>query len=93
MLHGIYDIRLVLFSVAIAILTAYTTLDLAIRVTDTKSQSKWSWLLGGAMSTTGYAYAMGIGIWAMHFIAMLAFSLPIPINYDWLIVLISVLHL
>ncbi|MEI1376934.1 MHYT domain-containing protein [Nostoc sp. UHCC 0926] len=84
MLHGIYDIRLTLFSVAIAILTAYTTLDLAIRVTDAKSQSKWSWLLGGAI-------AMGIGIWAMHFIAMLAFSLPIPIEYDWLTVLISVL--
>ena len=84
MLHGIYDIRLVLFSVAIAILTAYTTLDLAIRVTDAKSQQRWLWLLGGAI-------AMGIGIWAMHFIAMLAFSLPIPIDYDWLTVLISVL--
>ncbi|MEH2406569.1 MHYT domain-containing protein [Nostoc sp.] len=84
MLYGIYDIRLTLFSVAIAILTAYTTLDLAIRVTDAKSQSKWLWLLGGAI-------AMGIGIWAMHFIAMLAFSLPIPISYDWLTVLISVL--
>ncbi|MEH2424151.1 MAG: MHYT domain-containing protein [Nostoc sp.] len=84
MLHGIYDIRLVLFSVAIAILTAYTTLDLAIRVTDAKSQQRWPWLLGGAI-------AMGIGIWAMHFIAMLAFSLPISINYDWLTVLISVL--
>ncbi|MEH2241111.1 hypothetical protein [Nostoc sp.] len=37
MLHGIYDIRLILFSVAIAMLTAYTTVDLAIRVTDAKS--------------------------------------------------------
>ena len=84
MLHGIYDIHLVLFSIAIAMLTAYTTLDLARRVTDAKSQSRWRWLLGGAI-------AMGIGIWAMHFIAMLAFSLPIPIDYDWLTVLISVL--
>ncbi|MBG1265449.1 MHYT domain-containing protein [Nostoc sp. WHI] len=84
MLHGIYDIRLVLFSVAIAMLTAYTTLDLARRVTDAKSQEQWRWLLGGAI-------AMGIGIWAMHFIAMLAFSLPIPIEYEWLTVLISVL--
>ncbi|MEH1777878.1 MAG: MHYT domain-containing protein [Nostoc sp.] len=84
MLHGIYNIRLVLFSIAIAMLTAYTTLDLAIRVTDAKSQERWRWLLGGAI-------AMGIGIWAMHFIAMLAFSLPIAIDYDWLTVLISVL--
>ncbi|MGF2037599.1 MAG: MHYT domain-containing protein [Nostoc sp. CmiVER01] len=84
MLHGIYDIRLTLFSVAIAMLTAYTTLDLAIRVTDAKSHQKWRWLVGGAI-------AMGIGIWAMHFIAMLAFSLAIPIYYDWLTVLMSVL--
>src|SRR5205807_1555018 len=34
-----------------------------------------SWLLGGA-------FAMGMGIWSMHFIGMLAFSLPIPIAYD-----------
>ncbi|MEH2067994.1 MAG: MHYT domain-containing protein [Nostoc sp.] len=84
MLHGIYDIHLVLFSVGIAMLTAYTTLDLARRVTDAKSQQRQWWLLGGGI-------VMGIGIWAMHFIAMLAFSLPIPINYNWLIVLISVL--
>ncbi|MDF5710685.1 MAG: MHYT domain-containing protein [Nostoc sp. S4] len=84
MLHGIYDIHLVLFSVGIAILTAYTTLDLATRVTNAKSQQRRWWLLGGAI-------VMGIGIWAMHFIAMLAFSLPIPIDYNWLIVLISVL--
>jgi NO-binding membrane sensor protein with MHYT domain len=33
------------------------------------------WLFGGA-------FAMGIGIWSMHFIGMLAFSLPIPLRYD-----------
>jgi diguanylate cyclase len=25
---------------------------------------------------------MGVGIWSMHFIGMLAFSLPIPLAYD-----------
>src|SRR5688572_24795884 len=25
---------------------------------------------------------MGVGIWSMHFIGMLAFSLPIPLSYD-----------
>ena len=34
-----------------------------------------SWLLGGA-------FAMGMGIWSMHFIGMLAFSLPVPMAYD-----------
>ena len=26
---------------------------------------------------------MGCGIWSMHFIGMMAFSLPIPITYDF----------
>jgi NO-binding membrane sensor protein with MHYT domain len=36
--------------------------------------TQW-WLFGGAL-------AMGTGIWSMHFIGMLAFSLPIPLAYD-----------
>jgi diguanylate cyclase (GGDEF)-like protein len=36
------------------------------------------WLAGGAA-------AMGTGIWSMHFIGMLAFSLPIPLGYDFAI--------
>lgn len=34
---------------------------------------------------------MGIGIWSMHYIGMLAFSLPIRILYDWPTVLLSLL--
>jgi NO-binding membrane sensor protein with MHYT domain len=82
MLHGIYDIRLSLLSVAIAMLTAYTTLDLAGQVVESKSKERFKWVVGGAVT-------MGTGIWAMHFIAMLALSLPIPIHYHWLTVAIS----
>jgi NO-binding membrane sensor protein with MHYT domain len=40
-----------------------------------------SWLAVGAL-------ALGTGIWAMHFIGMLAFSLPCHVNYDpWITVL------
>jgi len=35
--------------------------------------------------------AMGIGIWSMHFIGMLAFSLPIPLGYDPFITFLSLL--
>ena len=42
------------------------------------------WLLGGAS-------AMGTGIWSMHYIGMLAFSLPVPVQYDWPMVLLSLL--
>src|SRR5262249_55238417 len=36
---------------------------------------RFSWLAIGAI-------AMGSGIWAMHFIGMLAHILPIPVSYD-----------
>ena len=70
-----YDLRLVALSIAVAVLASYTALDLAGRVTAAEGGAKMIWLLGGAS-------AMGIGIWSMHFIAMLAFSLPVPITYD-----------
>jgi PAS domain S-box-containing protein len=34
---------------------------------------------------------MGIGIWSMHYIGMLAFHLPIDVLYDWPTVLLSLL--
>jgi NO-binding membrane sensor protein with MHYT domain/two-component sensor histidine kinase len=53
---------------------AYTALKLAARVADAGRTGGRLWLLGGAV-------AMGTGIWSMHFIGMLAFSLPIPLRY------------
>jgi NO-binding membrane sensor protein with MHYT domain len=74
-LPGSYDYRLVVLSVLIAILASYTALDLAGRVTAFRGWSRLAWLTGGATS-------MGMGIWSMHYIGMLAFSLPVPIQYD-----------
>src|SRR6266851_7880464 len=79
-----YDYRLVALSVVIAILAAYAALDLAGRVTSAQSQIRFVWLTGGSL-------AMGIGIWSMHYIGMLAFSLPVPVRYDWPTVLLSLL--
>ncbi|MGD9788681.1 MAG: MHYT domain-containing protein, partial [Sulfuricellaceae bacterium] len=42
------------------------------------------WLVGGA-------FGMGSGIWAMHFIGMLAFHLPVPLAYDFGITALSAL--
>ncbi|HXU21019.1 MAG TPA: response regulator [Verrucomicrobiae bacterium] len=83
-LPGVYDQRLVVLSVLIAILAAYAALDLAGRVTAARSRLRIAWLAGGAT-------AMGIGIWSMHYIGMLAFTLPIPVRYDWPTVLVSLL--
>src|ERR1700676_354550 len=81
---GSYDYRLVALSVLIAVLASYAALDLAARVTAAQGRIQFVWLLGGAT-------AMGTGIWSMHYIGMLAFSLPIPVLYDWPTVLLSLL--
>lgn len=78
-----HDVRLVSFSILIAIIASYTALNLAGRVTVAQGRTRtFFWLAGGAI-------AMGVGIWSMHFIAMLAYNLPIPIAYNLPIVLVS----
>ena len=76
-MNGTYSPSLVALSVAIATLASYTALDLSslISLID-KPRLRLGWLAAGAS-------AMGIGIWAMHFIGMLAFSLSVPLGYDF----------
>jgi diguanylate cyclase len=81
---GAYNYWLVFVSLAVASLASYTALDLASRISASKGLPARLWLLGGAFS-------MGTGIWSMHFIGMLAFSLPIPMGYDVTVTLISML--
>ena len=80
----LFDFRLVVLSILIAILASYVALDLAVRVTAGRGIVRRAWLVGGAMS-------MGLGIWSMHFVGMLAFKLPIPVRYDLPTVLLSLL--
>jgi diguanylate cyclase (GGDEF)-like protein/PAS domain S-box-containing protein len=81
--HGSYDSLLVFFSYIIAVMASYTALDLAGRVSNSRGSTRIGWLFFGAVS-------MGMGIWSMHFVGMLALKLPIPIKYDLVIVLLSV---
>ena len=75
MLIGHYEPSLVLLSILVAMFASYTTLSLAMRVKATHGLAPHAWMAGGA-------FAMGSGIWAMHFIGMLAFRLPMPLAYD-----------
>jgi signal transduction histidine kinase/ActR/RegA family two-component response regulator len=84
MLTGHYDISLVLVSIFVAIVASYSALSLAGRVAESKGRARYAWTVGGAI-------AMGSGIWAMHFVGMLAFSLPIPIAFDIPITVVSLL--
>lgn len=79
-----YNPFLVVVSALIAVLASYTALDLAGRVATSQGVDRKMWLVGGAT-------AMGVGIWSMHFIGMLAFSLPISISYNFFITLVSLL--
>ena len=75
-LTGSHDSTLVALSILIATVASYTALDLAGRIRATSGWPCYAWLATAAL-------AMGGGIWAMHFVAMLAFSLPgMPVDYD-----------
>nr|WP_315492261.1 EAL domain-containing protein [uncultured Pseudomonas sp.] len=84
MLTGSYSPALVLISLFVAILASYTALDLTGRIATAKGRAVYLWMAGGAL-------AMGIGVWSMHFIGMLAFSLPIALGYDIGITALSLL--
>ena len=81
-LVGSHDYRLVVLSIVISILAAYAARDLSERIRDAHGWVQLGWLAGGAT-------AHGIGTWSMHYTGMLAFSLPLPILYDWPTVALS----
>jgi NO-binding membrane sensor protein with MHYT domain len=72
---GTYDPYLVALSVLVAAFASYTALDLGGHVAAARAFARRAWLVAAAIT-------MGSGIWSMHFVAMLAFMLPIPMSYD-----------
>ena len=83
MLVGTYNPWLVAISLLVAVMASYTALAMAGRtVTAPGRAAAWWWRLGGG-------FAMGLGVWSMHFIGMLAFDLPIALGYDLPITLLS----
>jgi signal transduction histidine kinase len=83
-LPATHDLALVWLSYLVACFAAYTALDFVGHVVDYRKHA-WkarAWLTGGAC-------AMGAGIWGMHFIAMLAFRIPIAVHYDPGVTLLS----
>jgi two-component system sensor histidine kinase/response regulator len=78
-----YSPLLVALSFFVAALAGYAALEVVERMASTPSRrTRRGWLAAGAVS-------MGAGIWSMHFIGMLAFSLPVPITYDLPVTFVS----
>ncbi|HEY8614236.1 MAG TPA: MHYT domain-containing protein, partial [Roseomonas sp.] len=80
---GTHDATLIILSILIAMAASYTALDLANRIQASTGWARHAWLATAAV-------AMGGGIWAMHFVAMLAFSMPgMEVGYDISLTLLS----
>jgi len=75
MLVTSYDSFTVIVSILVAMLASFTALDMAGRVASSTGKVALVWLFGGG-------FAMGVGIWAMHFIGMLSMSLDMVMSYD-----------
>lgn len=80
-----YNPYLVVLSITIAIISAFTAFAIAERISAAKTPiDQGLWILFGATT-------MGMGVWSMHFIGLLALVLPIPVSYDLHITLLSML--
>lgn len=74
-MHGSYSPSLVVLSIVVAVLASHAALQLIRQVAlATSRTSNLGWLLGGTL-------AMGLGIWSMHFIGMLAYQTGVPMSY------------
>jgi PAS domain S-box-containing protein len=81
--RGNYDPVLVGLSIVVAIFASYASLLVSQHVsTTTTTTSRRLWIAAGGL-------CLGIGIWAMHFVGMLAFSLPCSSSYDATLTLLS----
>ncbi|HEY9105536.1 MAG TPA: EAL domain-containing protein [Roseateles sp.] len=77
-----FDPAVVVLSYLTAVFASYVALDLAQRVrTPDRAVARGWWIAG--------SFSMGTGIWAMHFVGMLALKLPFDVGYDHLITLLS----
>ena len=82
---GVYQLPLVVLSYVVASFASYTALALAQQIVNSKSIGErrlFHW---------GGAFAMGAGIWSMHFIGMLSYKMRMVVIYDPALTLLSML--
>jgi diguanylate cyclase (GGDEF)-like protein len=74
-MQGTYTPWIVYLSVALATVVSYTALGLSSRIGNSYGRTQTLWLAGGT-------FALGLGLWGIHFLALLAFELPFPLTYN-----------
>ena len=83
MIQHSYSLSLVVLSVLVATIGAYDAVEIAHRLRMVGSRRRVLWISAGAL-------ALGLGIWTMHFVGMLAMQLPVLIWYDAPLIFASV---
>lgn len=84
LVHAHHDHRLVVLSVVISIVAAYAASSLAERIRGAGGRVWVAWLIGGAVVD-------GVGTWSMHYTGKLALRLPVPMQFDWRGVVLSLI--
>ncbi len=79
-----WNTSLIILSVTVAIIGSFTALTHAQRMRESDGKSALIWMTVGATT-------LGLAIWSMHFIGMIAFHLPTELNYDLKLTLFSAL--
>jgi diguanylate cyclase (GGDEF)-like protein/PAS domain S-box-containing protein len=70
-----HDWRLIALAAALCFLSSYTAMSMSRRAAATSDRAKFIWLISGG-------FAGGFGIWATHFVAMLAYDPGVVFGYD-----------
>lgn len=85
LIHGAYSTWMVILSVFIAILASFMGLQVASQAANAPSAERKHIML------LVCSVVLGLGIWSMHFIGMLAFNLCTQVDYGWQLTLLSLM--
>ncbi|MGB7037849.1 MAG: MHYT domain-containing protein [Xanthobacteraceae bacterium] len=79
-----HDLRLVFLAALVCVLASFTGLTLFQRAQSRIGSAQLPWAIGAGLAT-------GSGVWTTHFVAMLAYRPAVPIAYDLLLTLTSLI--
>src|ERR1700761_6271389 len=79
-----HDARLVALAAVLCFFACFTAMSMISRARGTENRARLMWL-GAA------AFAAGSGIWATHFVGMLAYKSPLTMGFDFNLTLLSAL--
>lgn len=84
LIEGKYSLFLVMLSILLAVIASYTALTMNERAKNYSFFPSYLWQLFASIS-------LAFGIWSLHYMGMLSFALPIEINYDLTLTIVSVI--